>query len=83
MKLVVYVTDACSLCDQALDMMFGMADLTGYVLETVDIATDDSLLEQLSESIPIIEVADQQLVWPFTEDDIRNLVQTVSSHCLE
>lgn len=83
MKLVVYVTDACSLCDQALDMIFGMSDLSGLMLETVDIATDDSLLELFGESIPILELADQRLIWPFTEDDIRHLVQTGPSHSLE
>ncbi len=83
MKLVVYLTDACSLCDQALDMMFGMPELNGHLLETIDIAPDDSLLEQFGESIPVLELADRRLFWPFTEDDIRKLVQTVSSHSLE
>ena len=83
MKILVYVTDACSLCEEALDMIFDMSELTGHVLETVDIATDPSLMEQFGESIPILEIADQSLAWPFTEEDIRNLVQTVSSHSLE
>ncbi|MXZ56218.1 MAG: glutaredoxin family protein [Gammaproteobacteria bacterium] len=83
MKIVMFVTDACSLCDQALDIMFGMPELTGYVLETVDIATDDSLLKQFGESIPVLELADRRLFWPFTEGDIRNLVQTASLHSVE
>ncbi|MYD44994.1 MAG: glutaredoxin family protein [Gammaproteobacteria bacterium] len=83
MRLLIYVTDACSLCDQALDMILGMPELTGLVLEAVDIAADDSLLQQFGQSIPILELADQRLAWPFTEGDIRDLVQRVSSHSLE
>ncbi len=83
MKIVMYVTDSCTLCDHALDIMFGIPELTGHLLETVDIATDDSLLERFGESIPVLELADQRLFWPFTEQDIRNLVQKASSHSLE
>ena len=83
MKLVRYLTDACSLCDQAMDILFGIPELTGYVIETVDVTSDDSLLDRFGESIPVLEVADQRLFWPFTEDDIRNLVRTGFSHSLQ
>ena len=83
MKVRLYLTDACSLCDIALDLLFAMPELTGYLLETVDIASDDALFEQFGELIPVVEIADQQLAWPFTENDISNLIRTVSSRSLE
>lgn len=82
MKLLLYITDACSLCDAAMDLIIAMPELTGHVLETVDVATDDALFEQFGDSIPVLEVADKQLSWPFTERDISTLIQTVSSRSL-
>lgn len=79
MKVLLYLTEACSLCDEALDLLMETPELTGHILETVDIATDDGLFNQYGESIPILEIADQQLFWPFTSSDITNLFRTVSS----
>lgn len=79
MKVLLYLTEACSLCDEALDLLIQTPELTGHILETIDVATDDGLLTQYGESIPILEIADQQLVWPFTSSDISNLFQTVFS----
>ena len=81
MKIKLYVTDACSLCDTAFDLIFAMPELAGYVLESVDIATSDTLLEQLGDSLPVLEVSDRQLFWPFTQGEVSDLVQTVLSRC--
>ena len=82
MNLKLYVTDACSLCDTAFDLIFAMPELTGHVLESIDIATSDTLFEQLGDSIPVLEVANQQLLWPFTQNEVSDLVQTALSRCL-
>ena len=79
MKVLLYLTEACSLCDEALDLLIETPELTGHILETVDVATDDGLLKQYGESIPILEIADQQLFWPFTSSDITKLFRTVST----
>ena len=83
MKVLLYLTDACSLCDVALDLIIGMPELAGCVLVTVDIVSNDALLERFEQLIPVLEIADQQLVWPFTKNDISNLVRTVSLNSLE
>lgn len=83
MKLLLYITDACSLCDAAMELIVANPELAGHILETVDIAADDVLFEQFADSIPVLEVADNRLSWPFTERDISILIQTKSSHSLE
>ena len=83
MRVLLYVTDACSFCDTALDLLFAMPELAGYLLEAVDIASDDVLFDRFGELIPVVEIADQQLAWPFTENDISNLIRKASSRSLE
>lgn len=83
MKILLYQTDACSLCDEAFDLILAMPELSGHILETIDIATDDVLFTQFEKSIPVVEIANEQLAWPFSSDDINSLIQRISSHCRE
>ena len=76
---MLYITDACSLCDLAIDLLFETPDLAGHVFETIDITTDDSLLEQFEELIPVVKIETEQLTWPFSSSDISKLIRTVSS----
>lgn len=80
---MLYITDACSLCDLAIDLLFETPELTGHVIETIDIASDDDLLEQFAESIPVVKIANEQLTWPFSTGDISKLIRTVYSRSLE
>ncbi len=75
MMIVFYTTEGCSLCDQALDMMITTPQLSGNNLHAVDIAFDDELLEQYAEKIPVVSVAGITLLWPFTVQEIVNLIE--------
>ena len=58
MELVLYSTDHCTLCDQALELLFSMPELAGQAVRVVDVATDDALLSrygELEESLGIID----------------------------
>ncbi len=74
MSLTLYVTSACSLCDEALDMLLNSRCLAGNMLEVVDIANDDELLSRLSDKIPVLEVAGDQLAWPFADAQVFELL---------
>ena len=78
MELVLYSTDHCTLCDQALELLFSMPELAGQPLRVVDVATDDGLLEQFGERLPVLEVcgADERLDWPFDRTAILGLIKT-------
>ncbi len=73
-KCVLYLTDDCSLCDEALNMLFGMDSLSGVVLTTVDVATDERLFAKFGHRIPVLESRERYLDWPFSAHDAINLI---------
>jgi hypothetical protein len=77
LKLVLYSTDHCTLCDQALELLFSMPELAGLAVQVVDVATDDALLDRYGERLPVLEVRadgagdDSRLLdWPFEASGI-------------
>jgi hypothetical protein len=66
-KLILYSTLGCHLCDLALDEIEPCLSNTSWVLEKVDIADDPDLLKQYGTSIPVLffPAVDSRLYWPF------------------
>lgn len=79
MEITVYVTDSCTLCDEAIDMILRSNHLKGNTLQTVDVVTDEDLLERYGNLIPVALIGKKALVWPFNEDEILDLVKTEES----
>lgn len=79
MEITVYVTDSCTLCDEAVDMILRSNCLTGNTLQTVDIVTDEDLLERYGNLIPVAVIGKKTLVWPFNEKEILDLVKREES----
>ena len=69
--LILLATDACTLCDQAFDLLASMPELRGAGLDVVDVAEDDGLLTQFGARLPVLAVKSavgeitQPLDWPF------------------
>ena len=66
--LILYGTEGCHLCEEALALVLGEPSLAGWALEYVDIANDEQLLATFAERIPVLALPtnDQCLNWPFT-----------------
>ncbi len=85
MELVLYSTDHCTLCDQALELLFSMPELAGQSVRVMDVATDDALLARYGERLPVLALADDsalpasELDWPFDASSILGLLEPVSS----
>lgn len=75
MVCTLYLTTACELCDEALAYLLDSGILRGHVLETVDIATDDSLFHALGTRIPVLKIRDFESEWPFNESQLREVLQ--------
>lgn len=73
-ECVLYITDDCALCDEALGMLLGSNALRGIVLTTVDVVTNDDLFESFAERIPVLEYLGESLTWPFTIDEAIELL---------
>jgi hypothetical protein len=72
MKLLLYGTSACHLCDEAKALL-GAA---GAVADVVDIAHDERLLERYGMRIPVLRRQDSgtELDWPFDAAALRRFL---------
>ena len=83
MELILYSTDHCSLCDEALELLLSMPELAGQSVRVVDVATDDQLLDRFGERLPVLEVralvvAARLLDWPFDSQTVVRALREVS-----
>ncbi len=65
MKLVLYTTDHCSLCERALDLLLSMPESRGHSLVVLDVIESADLLERYGARLPVLAVAGAELDWPF------------------
>ena len=77
MELVLYSTGGCTLCEQALDMLLSMPELSGLALRVVDVATEDELLQRYGERIPVLRFAGREIDPPLDRDAIMGLLDTI------
>ena len=64
-RLILYSTTACTLCDQALDLLFTTPGIAGLRLDVIDVATDETLMETYGERIPVLRLGEAELAAPF------------------
>jgi glutaredoxin len=72
MKLLLYGTRYCHLCEQAEALLVA----AGMTAEYVDIATDDALLERYRIRIPVLQRDDNgtELGWPFDAPALQRFI---------
>lgn len=77
MQLILYGTDFCQLCDEALALVEEVLEGQAYELDVVDISKSDELMAQYAYSIPVLKrlgAAPVELNWPFSAEQILQLV---------
>ena len=76
MRLVLYSTSACHLCEQALELL-RLFPGSGWTLDEVDISDSDSLFERYGLTIPVLHREDTgaELNWPFDSEDVARLLR--------
>lgn len=76
MNLILYSTDYCQLCDEALALVEQTLEGRGYQLRVVDISESDELMVKYASTIPVLKRLDcedsekNELNWPFTAAQI-------------
>ncbi|MCZ6617060.1 MAG: glutaredoxin family protein [Gammaproteobacteria bacterium] len=76
MHLILYSTDHCTVCEQALDLLLSMPELQGFSLGVIDIALEPVLVERYGERVPVLSAGDSELDWPF---DAKTVAETIAS----
>ncbi len=72
MKLSLYSTWGCHLCEQAEQLLL-QAGLAGAV-EIIDIVDEPAAFERYRVHIPVLKVNEQELFWPFDLEQIQQLL---------
>jgi len=78
MQFILYGTDFCQLCDEALELVERTLEGKDYQLTIVDISEADELMTKYAYSIPVLKRLDYEgteLNWPFIESDILRLTE--------
>ncbi len=74
MKLTLYSTLDCHLCEQAADLLKQMTEK--FDLEYVDIAGSEALVEKYGIRIPVIKnESGKELGWPFDLEILENFIR--------
>lgn len=75
-KLKLYSTSYCHLCEQTEAMLTSIEHLHPIEWQTIEIIDDEALLCRYGTSIPVLRRVDtsQELAWPFTKQEIEQLI---------
>ena len=72
MKVNLYGTVGCHLCEQAKTLLWPLLMQYQFRLMEIDIADDDALAEQYGIRIPVLAspASKRELNWPFNADEV-------------
>ena len=75
-NLIIFSTVGCHLCEQAIDVIKIALQGENCLLDEIDIANDDALMEQYGIRIPVVKNPqnNKEVGWPFEAEDIRFLL---------
>ncbi|NIP16271.1 MAG: glutaredoxin family protein [Pseudomonadales bacterium] len=75
--LILFSTDYCALCDEALGLLLSMPELAGISLRVVDVADDDELVTAYGQRLPVLCFAGRELDWPFGANDVLRWIRKI------
>lgn len=72
MKIYLYSTLGCHLCEQAKVILWPLLLKYQFRLVEIDISTSDEVVEKYGTRIPVLGAGDKltELNWPFTSDQV-------------
>ncbi|MDP6374484.1 MAG: glutaredoxin family protein [Pseudomonadales bacterium] len=73
--MILYSTDHCSLCEEALDLLLSMPELQGLALSVIDVAGSDRLTATYGERLPVLRAGLRELDWPFKSAEVAELIR--------
>mgnify|MGYP000038249874 CR=1 FL=1 len=79
-EFILYSTTGCHLCEKAVEVLQVALQGQSCMLEEVDIANDDALLEQYGVRIPVLKnpKSGKEIGWPFEPEDVLVLLESES-----
>ena len=75
MKVRLYTTLGCHLCEEARAMLVTLKRQgMSLDIDSVDIADSEALMEAYGVRIPVIDTADGELGWPFSPEELHSFL---------
>ena len=80
-RIYLYTTEACTLCEEAGDMLLPLAHEAGLILDYVEISDSDQLVEDYGLRIPVVgrEGVEEELGWPFSREQLSAFIKTTQA----
>lgn len=81
MALVLYSTEACHLCDEAVKVLVETHQTLMFEVYVEDIAESEALVEKYGTRIPVLfdEQTNKELDWPFTSGEAQEFISSLVS----
>jgi len=81
MALVLYSTEACHLCDEAVKILVEAHQTLTFEVYVEDIAESEELVERYGLKIPVLfdEQTGKELNWPFTFSEVQEFISSLAS----
>lgn len=76
-QIRLYGTLGCHLCGDAEKIVSAVVEGFSLKLEKFDIIDDELILAQLADKIPVVELRQQRLNWPFNQADLIDWIFNV------
>lgn len=80
MRLLLYTTDCCQLCEEAEELIYRVLSGYQYELGKVDVSESDQLINDYGFRIPVLAVVEhksRELDWPFNADQLKDFLKRV------
>ena len=75
--ILLYSKADCHLCQQAYELLLSL-QISPAEIEIVDITNNNALLQRYGNSIPVVELTkDHILFWPFDAEDINEALSQI------
>lgn len=76
LKAFFYTHDTCTLCEEAEGLLSMLSSIYDLTIVERNIYTNDAWLEQYALSVPVIEIAEKQFMYPdLTFESIASFIE--------
>ena len=74
MRIQIFSTDGCSLCEKVIDKLFDLSIDHGLEIYVTDVSLDEELINRYGADIPVIKMSEKILRSPFSDAELLKLI---------
>ena len=75
MRIQIFSTDGCSLCEKVIDKLFDLSIDHGLEVYVTDVSLDEELINRYGADIPVIKMSEKILRSPFSDEELLTLIE--------